>query len=183
MIKTALSFLLCVIVSSTQANTILSGSKTISLIGNDGKPFKIGEIVFANQGQKINYTIDLNASEFSSEFLSMRPFICLRFDNKMLCHLPYLYEKKSYITRNDLVDLEYDLLFLHKTADEFGINAWNGLYYDLKITEKGLEGVLKEVDLNILSAPPEEGNRRPITEDMLHEADPEQHLFPRLVIE
>ncbi len=125
----------------------------------------------------------MNDAVFSDEFLSMRPFKCIHQNEQMLCHLVYPYEKLGYITQQDLTDLEYDLLFLHKSASEYGINAWNGLYYRLQLDTSGLTGSLREVDLNILAAPPEQGDLRPITADMLYEADPAQHLFPYIRIQ
>lgn len=78
--------------------------------------------------------------------------------------------------------MEHELFFLHKVVEEYGINPGNGLYYDLKPREDGLEGVLKEVDLNVLVAPPEDGVLHPVTEDMLFDTEPANHLFPRLTI-
>jgi hypothetical protein len=175
--------LLTVIATPLYANPYLTGSKTISLLEVNNEALKIGTVNFHNDNDKIRYEITFDKTVFSDEFLSMRPFKCIRKPKQMICHLIYPYKKQGYINNNDLTDLEYDLLFLHKTPNEYGINAWNGLYYDLNLSGNGINGVLKEVDLNVLAAPPEDDNLRAITEDMLYEADPEIHLFPKLTIE
>ncbi len=166
----------------TNAADILSGEKSISLINQDGQPNRIASILFDNRSDKINYKINLDDEKFSNEFLSMRPFKCIHNNSLMVCHLVYPYDKQGFITTDDLTDLEYDLLFLHKSADEYGINAWNGLYYKLQLEQEQITGNLHEVDLNVLAAPPEEGILRPVTSDMLHEADPAYHMYPKLVI-
>jgi len=169
----------CSLVSATP---ILDGSKTITLTGKDNESVDIGFIHFHNENDRVTYEIEFEEGVFSDEFLSMRPFKCIHKSGQMICHLVYPYKKQGYIREQDLVDLEYDLLFLHKGVDEYGINPWNGLYYDLKAGEDGLVGILKEVDLNVLAAPPEAGVLRPVTEDMLYDSEPEKHLFPGLTI-
>lgn len=181
-INTILFVALCGVCSIANAVSVLSGEKTITLLSASNQALVIGKISFNQQGDRVTYTISLEDSVFSDEFLSMRPFKCISQANQMACNLVYPYKKLGYITENNLTDLEYDLLFLHKSATEYGINAWNGLYYDLELNDEGLVGTLKEVDLNVLASPPEEGDLRPITEDMLHEADPEHHLFPSVTI-
>lgn len=169
----------CSLVSAT---SVLDGSKTITLTGKDNESLGIGYIHFHNENDRVAYDIEFKETVFSDEFLSMRPFKCIHKSGQMICHLIYPYKKQGYISEQDLVDLEYDLLFLHKAVDEYGINPWNGLYYELKIEKDGLVGLLKEVDLNVLAAPPEDGILRPITSDMLYDAEPEHHLFPVLII-
>ena len=180
--KFALFSVLLFISFSVSANSILDGKKTISLKAKDDAPIQIGFISFKEENKKVTYKIEFNEELFSDEFLSMRPFKCIHKTGQMLCHLVYPYKKQGYINENDLVDLEYDLLFLHKDSTEYGINPWNGLYYDLEITQDRIVGTLKEVDLNVLAAPPEDGALRPVTRDMLYDAEPEHHLFPKLII-
>ena len=57
------------------------------------------------------------------------------------------------------------------------------VYYRLTEDEAGLTGILHEMNMDILSAPPDAGNLRPIQPDDLHESDPDSHWLPRLVIE
>ena len=84
----------------------------------------------------------------------------------------------------DLTDLEYDLLFLWKDSSEYGIDLWNGVYYQLEVSDDGrIRGLLHEMDMNILSAPPEDGNMRPIHDNDLEPGEAESHWLPILVIE
>lgn len=127
-----------------------------------------------------SYRIDWDDSRFKDYFLSMRPFNCIPHPVQLVCHLAYPYEIRRIISEQDLTDLEYDLLFLHKTPTEYGISAWNGLYYDLSVSADGLIGELRETDLNVLQAPPEGGNLRPIDPNELYE--PSDRHWPRRVV-
>lgn len=180
--KLTLIFLIFFSINSIAAE-IQDGQKEINLVTSEGEKLLIGKISFEKSDDKLSYKISWQEDVFTNEFLSMRPFKCIHHDKQMVCHLIYPYEKQGYITSTDFMDLEYDLLFLHKSATEYGINAWNGLYYKLSQTNKGFTGQLMEVDLNVLAAPPEDGVLRPITNDMLHEADPTVHIYPKLLIE
>ncbi len=165
------------------ASEIPEGNKSIILIDNKNIKTKIAEIIFSHEGEKITYEINFEESVFQQEFLSMRPFKCIHREGKMICHFEYLYQKQGYITKDNLVDLEYDLMFLHKTPEEYGINPWNGLYYQLTIENETIKGQLREVDLNVLVAPPKDGDLRPVSANMLHKTKPGSHVFPRLSIE
>lgn len=160
-----------------------AAEKEIKLISNENKSLSIAKINFKSSANETSYKISWQEDVFNDEFLSMRPFKCIDHEKQMICHLIYPYKKRGHITSDDLMDLEYDLLFLHKSPTEYGINAWNGLYYKLNQTNQGFIGQLMEIDLNILAAPPEDDILRPITIDMLHEADPAAHIYPRLIIE
>ena len=84
---------------------------------------------------------------------------------------------------DDLSDLEYQLLFLLKKPTEFGIDAWNGLYYKLGIEEDGsITGKLMEGDLNSLQSPPSEKYAKPIDLGEFIPADSSRRLFPTLRI-
>ncbi len=182
MTKTLIAVLLLLVYQLSSAAGALTGTREVQLVNGKGDVLPIGKVSFKADGERVAYTLNLDTPRFSDEFLSMRPFRCISEAQVMICHLSYPYKKQGYITDTDLTDLEYDLLFLHKSATEYGINAWNGLYYLLSVSEQGLDGELQEVDLNVLAAPPEEGDLRPITKGMLYEADPSQHLFPTLRI-
>lgn len=178
---TGVLLLLCTCLCT--AHPLLQGTRSIQLISAEGDAVKIADIHFSEHAKGVQYKIELNEEHFQDEFLSMRPFKCLHLPEQMLCHLSYPYAKQGYITKDDLLDLEYDLLFLHKTPQEYGINAWNGIYYRLSLSEdQSMIGTLMEVDLNILAAPPEDGVLRPITSDMLYEAEPSAHPFIKLII-
>lgn len=161
------------------ANT--AETKTITLIGKDGSRLDIGSLSLmkTEAGEKISVTF--KEDKFSEHFLSMRPFKCID-GPQTLCHLPYPYKSKELITADNLMDLEYKLLFIHKGQGEYGINFWNGVYYKLKRNEDGsFEGVVWETDMDELASPPEEYSR-PIGGDDLVEGAAGKHRFPRIEI-
>ncbi|MCG8324923.1 MAG: hypothetical protein MI673_05355 [Thiotrichales bacterium] len=159
------------------------GSKTVYLLDQDERKTAIATIEFEASETGTKYRLVFSEDVFQQEFLSMRPFKCLHADSRMVCHMPYLYEKTGILTQNDMIDLEYDLLFLHKETEEYGINPWNGIYYVLTASGESISGELHEVDLNVLVAPPPAGELRPVTRDMLHKSNPSMHIYPELLIE
>ncbi|CAA6816185.1 MAG: Unknown protein [uncultured Thiotrichaceae bacterium] len=159
--------------------------RTVTLQPSDGDSIDIASIEFTKRKEgAYTYSIDFDDSKFGNHFLSMRPFKCFEGSKQMLCHLPYPYEKAKTISADDLQDLEYDLLFIHRKSTDYGIDPWNGVYYKLSLDKDAtLTGVLKEVDLDILAAPPDEGVLRPITADQLNDADASSHSYPELIIQ
>lgn len=161
----------------------LEGEKTVSLETVGGEAVAIADIVFTPEGDGATYEIAMRESPFADHFLSMRPFKCLEGAAKHWCHVPYPYDIRRRVTAEDLTDLEYDLLFLWKGATEYGINMWNGVYYRLEAEGDRLVGRLHEMDMDQLSAPPEDGNLRPVREQDLEESDPDSHWLPVVVVE
>lgn len=145
----------------------------------DGARIKVADLSFASDG---TYQVSMAAEPFEDHFLSMRPFKCLEGPSKHWCHVPYPYEIKRNIS-SELTDLEYDFLFVWKGASEYGINMWNGVYYKLSEENGRWIGMLHEMDMDTLSAPPPAGELRPLSAKDLHTSDPESHWLPRLVIE
>ncbi|MES9823530.1 MAG: hypothetical protein ABW127_03790 [Candidatus Thiodiazotropha endolucinida] len=142
----------------------------------------LGTLILVDSANGQGYRIEWDEAQFENHFLSMRPFKCLPHPVQLICHLPYPYEIKRKIDNDDLTDLEYDMLFLHKTPQEYGINAWNGLYFKFQRDRNGYAGELRETDLNVLQAPPEEGDLRPIDPDALYEPS-DKHWLRRIIIE
>lgn len=169
--------------SSAIALERFEGTKAIKLVQQDGTAHVVGEILFEANGDAASYRIAWQRDVFSDHFLSMRPFKCVEGQTKYWCRVPYPYENKRRVSEGDLTDLEYDLLFIWKGATEYGINMWNGVYYKLAAEDQKIVGTLHEIDMNLLSAPPDEGNLRPVREQDLEPGDPESHWLPRLVIE
>lgn len=162
----------------------LEGVKTISLIDGAGAKTEIGEIAFvAGEDGEVGYNIEWADAPFADHFLSMRPFRCLEGPAKHWCRAPYPYEIRRKVTAEDLTDLEYDLLFVWKGAGDYGINMWNGVYYRLAVEGDRIVGRLHEMDMDRLSAPPPEGELRPVREQDLEEAEPESHWLPIVAIE
>ena len=161
----------------------LKDAPTILLHPADGPAIAVGEISFTDKGLPTGYEIHWDDAKFGEHFLSMRPFKCLEGPEKYWCRVPYPYENRRQVSMEDLTDLEYDLLFLWKGAGEYGINMWNGVYYRLEADGAVLRGRLHEVDMDLLAAPPEAGDLRPIGAGDLEEGDPDSHWLPRLTIE
>lgn len=161
----------------------LDGQKQIYALDSSNHKILIGQVNFVETEGAVSYTIDLSSGPFTEHFLSMRPFRCLEGPDKHWCHVPYPYTLRRQVSQNDLTDLEYDLLFIHKGATEYGIDMWNGVYYQLRIDGDHLVGTLHEMDMGLLSAPPEDGNLRPVSEQDIHASDPDSHWLPQLIIE
>jgi len=45
---------------------------------------------------------------------------------------------------------------MFKTPTEFGANLWNGIYYDMALEGDMIHGTARAIDLNHISAPPED---------------------------
>jgi len=177
------SIWLAVMPLASKALDLVPGRYAIMLQSQDGVTLDVGtlELAGSEQGQ-MSYEIDWDDSQFSDQFLSMRPFKCLDGARTQWCRVPYPYANKRELSADDLTDLEYDLLFIWKKQGEYGINMWNGVYYDLERSESGLRGVMNDMDMDILSAPPEEGNLRPVGAYDLELADPDSHWLPHVSI-
>lgn len=167
------------------AATLPSGTKSVSLIAHDGTRLKIATVSFKPSDERgyIGFDVKLLDAEFQDEFLSMRPFRCMPDKKEMWCHLAYPYETKKKISKADLQDLEYALLFLFKPPKGYGIDAWNGLYFKLKLEGDGnITGTLHETDMNVLAIPPDAGELRPISHGALSEVEPDAHRFYKIEI-
>ncbi|WP_107846986.1 hypothetical protein [Litoreibacter ponti] len=153
--------------------------RTVFVEDSDGARIEIASLEVTEDG---SYALTMNETPFSDHFLSMRPFKCLAGPKKHWCHVPYPYEIARNVS-SDLTDLEYDFLFVWKDATEYGINMWNGIYYKLEDAGDGFVGRAHEMDMDVLSAPPDAGDLRPLQAKHLHESDPDSHWLPRLIIE
>jgi hypothetical protein len=169
--------------SAAAAATLPTGKKAITLVAADGMRLDIGHVTFAGDQAGAAIAVVLDAPQFTDEFLSMRPFRCIAGTKESWCHLPYPYQTKAHVTPDDLTDLEYALLFLFKPPAGYGIDAWNGLYFQLALAPDGsIGGALHEVDLNILAVPPMAGNLRPIARAALTPVAADSHRFARIEI-
>lgn len=165
------------------AGPLPSGDKTITLVAHNGARQVIGRVAFTPDGDGAKIAVTLDAPQFSEEFLSMRPFRCLSGPQQMWCHLAYPYGTRARITASDLVDLEYQLMFLWRTPDRVGADAWNGLYFKLALAADGvIAGDLHEADYNPLAVPPTDAFARPIGHGDLSRAEPGRRLFDRVEI-
>lgn len=156
----------------------------IYLIDAQQNEIRVGDVRFTDTSDgKTAVKLEMDNDQFTDHFLSMRPFRCIEGQTEWFCYLQYTYDLRSIITKDDLRDLEYQLLFIHKKPSEFGIDAWNGLYYKLEVTEDGsITGKLLEGDLNSLQVPPSEMYARPIDLSEFIPADATSRLYPTLRI-
>ena len=161
----------------------LAGTKTVTLMAPDGSRLAVGRVRFEPDGDASRYALSWDEAAFEDHFLSMRPFRCLAGPDKHWCQVPYPYDIRRRVDAQDLRDLEYDMLFVWKGAGDYGINMWNGVYYVLEIDGDRIVGRMREIDMDILSAPPAAGDLRPLRPGDLHETDPESHWLPIVVIE
>lgn len=165
------------------ADRLPAGRKVITLVAADGSRTEIGHVTFSPDRDGARIEVKLDAPGFTEEFLSMRPFRCLSQPKQMWCHLDYPYRMEGRVTAADLADLEYKLMFIWRSYDRVGADAWNGLYFKLKLNGDGsISGPLHEADYNVLSVPPEAGVMRPVTHGDLTEAQPGQHAFAAVEI-
>lgn len=165
----------------------LAGTKTITLVTAGGERVQVGSVDFVPDGDGARVTVKVDSAEMKDEFLSMRPFRCLRDVKEWWCHLAYPYElsrgQTGRVTAADLTDLEYSLLFIGKGPDFFGIDAWNGLYFKLALAADGsIAGQVHETDLNVLAVPPADRKARLIGAGALTAAEPGAHRFARVEI-
>ncbi len=133
----------------------MAGTKTIALHTRDGQTLTIGTVSFQPQAKVTHFTLHLDYGKFKDYFLSMKEFKCLEGPQEVQCHVPYPYSNPSTVTPDDLRWLEHALLFLYKLPRDFGANLWNGLYYKMTRTDQGLVGLPQAIDLNLISAPPD----------------------------
>ncbi len=159
------------------------GLKTIVLIGESGARVEIGAVTFTRDGDAATFEINLDAKRFQDEFLSMRPFSCLPDAKQMWCHLAYPYDLKRRVTADDLIDLEYALLFLFKPPNGYGIDPWNGLYFKMALEADGaITGTLHDVNLDPLGTPPADRSARTIQFGDLTKSDTASRRFHRVEI-
>lgn len=173
-VKTTISVALCFL-----GGIAVADPKTVFLEDGSGARYPVANVEFADDG---TYSITMDRSSFTEHFLSMRPFRCLEGLDKTWCHVPYPYENYRDIS-DDLTDLEYDLLFVWKGVNDYGVNMWNGVYYDLSEEDGQFTGILLEMDMGLLAVPPPAGELRPLRSSDLHQSDPASHWLPTLVIE
>lgn len=181
---TKLLVLLALLSSGLAVAADLPENAGIYLVDPEQQETRIGEVTFAQANNKDTAVlVNMDTDTFTEHFLSMRPFRCIEGETEWFCYLEYPYDLRSVITKDDLSDLEYQLLFIRKTPSEFGIDAWNGLYYKLVIEDDGsITGKLLEGDLNSLQSPPAEKYAKPVDLEEFIPGDKTRRLFPTLRI-
>lgn len=161
----------------------LVGSKTLSLVGRDGKATAIGTVEFTPQGGRTGFRVVMDHAMMKDYFLSMREFKCLPGDTEVLCHVPYPYRNPASVTADDLVWLEHALLFFCKQPTDFGAKLWNGVYYQLVRTPQGLVGTPQAIDLNAIGAPPAQPGVPPYSKAERSDSPAGARWFGQLLIQ
>lgn len=163
----------------------LTGTRGIWLSNAAGEKHRVGTIVFtpAEAGKtQFKITMEETLEEY---FLAMRPFRCLTGPVQRLCHFP-VEREAPLISQGDLVPLEYALLFMRTAPKSLHIDPFNGIYYKMSWTERGIVGELNDVEMDSFIAPdivPLERRQRPIRHSDLTPGDPRSHWLPILTIE
>lgn len=162
-----------------------SGSRQLVLSNTAGERHTIGQIIFSDGGQgKTAFRIEM-AANMQDYFLAMRPFLCLTGPVQRLCWFP-VHNEPALISKDDLLPLEYALMFMRTRATDLHVNPFNGLYYRLRVEGERIVGTLFEVDMAPFIAPdvlPVEQRQRPLKPGDFYEADPGSNWLPSLSIE
>jgi hypothetical protein len=163
----------------------LAGSKTISAVTRDQQRIPIGTVDFKPAANGATaFTVTMDHSRFTDHFLSMKEFKCMEGANEVMCHVPYPYKNPSTVNGNDFAWLEHQLLFLFKQPRDFGAKLWNGLYFRLQPDADGLGlvGLPQAVDLNLISAPPDDLRTPPYNASLRDDVPAGSHWIERLLI-
>ncbi|MCC1491914.1 hypothetical protein [Cognatishimia sp. F0-27] len=160
---------------SSGAAALADGTYAVTLHDSSDTAWPVATIEVSGA----QYQVAMGSDGFGDYFLSMRPFKCLEGPDTLWCHVPYPYEIARRLA-GEVTDLEYDFLFVWKPSGEYGIDLWNGVYYDLEPEGSGLVGEMKAIDMGRLAVPPEAGNLRPIRAVDLDEIETDGHWLPRM---
>lgn len=162
----------------------MAGTHALSLHTREGSKLALGTVAFGPAANgRTGFTLALDHSVFKDYFLSMKEFKCLEGAGEVLCHVPYPYAQPGTVTPTDLAWLEHSLLFLFKLPNEFGAKLWNGLYFQLQMTDEGLVGTPQAIDLNLISAPPADLTKPPYRPALRDDIAPGARWAARLTIE
>lgn len=161
------------------------GQRTIVLSNAAGERHVIGQVNFTDAGNgNANFKITMGDA-MEEYFLAMRPFLCLTGTVQRLCWFP-VHNEAAQISDDDLLPLEYALMFMRTRAKDLHVNPFNGLYYKLRRDGDRIAGELYEVDMAPFIAPdmlPVEQRRRPLKAADFNDADPGSNWLPILSIE
>ena len=160
-----------------------SGTQSIILDGRDGQSITIGTVTFTPGADRIGIAVQLDHTRLQDFFLSMKEFKCLDTPDEVFCHVPYPHTNPASVTADDLAWLEHALLFFYKAPSDFGAKLWNGVYYKLRQTERGLVGTPQAIDLNQIGAPPDDTATPPYGPGERSEMAPGARWFGTLRIE
>ena len=163
------AFVICAVVAPAVQAFDFQGNKALVAVAADGQRLSIGSVSFqpegTSSGGKVRFKTTLNPKAFTDYFLSMREFKCLPAAREVTCQVPYPYAHPATVTPDNLAWLEHSLLFLTKSPAEFGAKLWNGVYFKFSVRGDALVGSPMAVDLNEISAPPDDPTVPPFGPD------------------
>ncbi|MDO9313906.1 MAG: hypothetical protein Q7T97_05110 [Burkholderiaceae bacterium] len=162
----------------------MTGTRALTLHARNGDAVKLGTVQFTPQADgRTGFVVTIEPESVKDYFLSMKEFKCVDGSGEILCHVPYPYPQPGTVKANDYAWLEHSLMFMFKTPAEFGARLWNGIYFQLHLTEQGLEGRPQAIDLNQISAPPDKPHVPPYRAALRSDIPAPQRWFNRLTIE
>ena len=164
-LRTACAVLgVCAALFPTAASAFdFNGDKQLLAVFRDGSTQPLGTVSFspAPQAPEVAFKVKLDTAVLQDFFLSMREFKCLPAVAEVTCVVPYPYPQPGRVTPTDLSWLEHSLLFFFKQPADFGAKLWNGVIFKFALTPNALVGSPQAVDLNLISAPPDEPDHPP----------------------
>ena len=170
--------------STSAAAWDLAGAKTLTLHTRDGQALVLGTVNFQPRADgRTGFTLAMDHARFKDFFLSMKEFKCLEGQGEILCHVPYPYAQPGTVSATDMAWLEHALLFLFKQPSEFGAKLWNGLYFQMRLTEQGIVGTPQAIDLNAISAPPDDLTKPPYRPALRDDIAPGARWATRVTID
>lgn len=180
----ALVLLAIAALPATGQTAPLQGTYRITLHGGEGQQVVIGQVTFtpAAEGQ-VQFVVKMDHAPFTDYFLSMREMKCLPGGTEILCHIPYPYTQPGTVAEAQFAWLEHALLFMFKKPSDFGAKLWNGVYFQLRRSERGLVGRPQAVDLNLIAAPPARLDLPPFKPALRDDMPEAARWFNRLTIE
>jgi hypothetical protein len=168
-----------------------TGTQRIVATLGDGARIELGRVRFspAPDGQ-VAFELDWHTQlggPFKDHFLSMREFKCIDGATELSCQVPYPHANPKTVSRQasaqQWVWLEHSLMFFFKRPADYGAKLWNGVYYELKATPQGLQGLPKAIDLNLIAAPPTSAGTAPYKPALRDEMPPQARWLRSLSIE
>ena len=166
----------------------LAGPHAVLLHTHDGSRMQLGTVTFApaDKGRSA-FTLVMDPARFKDFFLSIKEFKCVEGGAEVFCHVAYPYPQPGTVSVQsgaaDFAWLKHSLLFMFKTPTEFGAKIWSCVYFQLRLTEQGLDGRPQAVDLNRSSAPPDQPSLPPLRPALGDDIAPGARWFNRLTIE
>jgi len=182
--KTVLLLVLCFALNLAHGFE-LNGVHDVVLSNGQGERVVVGKVSFKPLPEgRAEFLLTMSES-LEEYFLAMRPFRCLTGPRQRLCHFPVAREP-AIVSKDDLVPLEYALMFMRTAPGALHVNAFNGVFYRLQLTGDAITGRLYELDMDPFITPdsvPLERRQRPVREQDLTLGDAEGHWLPFLRIE